>query len=50
MIIVNTDTIVGKEITQTLDMARGITLQTRHIGKDILRSAHHCRWRTDRIH
>ncbi len=36
MIIVNTDTIAGKEITQTLGMARGSTIQAKHIGKDIL--------------
>ena len=49
MIIVNTDTIVGKEITKTPDMARGITIQARHIDEDIMRYAHHCRWSTDRI-
>ena len=36
MIIVNTDFIVGKEITQTLGMARGSTIQAKHIGKDIM--------------
>jgi len=36
MIIVNTDTIAGKEITQTLGMARGSTIHAKHIGKDIL--------------
>jgi uncharacterized protein YbjQ (UPF0145 family) len=36
MIIVNTDFIVGKEITQTLGVARGSTIQAKNIGKDIL--------------
>jgi uncharacterized protein YbjQ (UPF0145 family) len=36
MIIVTTDTIAGKEITQTLGMARGSTIQAKHIGKDIM--------------
>ncbi|MCL7475725.1 MAG: YbjQ family protein [Methanosarcinales archaeon] len=36
MIIVNTDTIAGKEITQSLGMARGSTIQAKHIGKDIM--------------
>ena len=36
MIIVNTDTIAGKEITQTLGMARGSTIQAKHIGKNIM--------------
>lgn len=36
MIIVNTDFIVGKEITQTIGMARGSTIQAKNIGKDIL--------------
>lgn len=36
MMIVNTDFIVGKEITQTLGMARGSTIQAKNIGKDIM--------------
>ena len=36
MIIATTDTIAGKEIVQTLGMARGSTIQTKHIGKDIM--------------
>jgi uncharacterized protein YbjQ (UPF0145 family) len=36
MIIATTDTIAGKEITQTLGMARGSTIQAKHIGKDIM--------------
>ena len=36
MIVVNTDFIAGKEITQTLGMARGSTIQAKHIGKDVM--------------
>lgn len=36
MIIATTDTIAGKEIIQTLGMARGSTIQAKHIGKDIM--------------
>jgi len=36
MIIATTDTVAGKEITQTLGMARGSTIQAKHIGKDIM--------------
>lgn len=36
MIIATTDTIAGKEIVQTLGMARGSTIQAKHIGKDIM--------------
>jgi uncharacterized protein YbjQ (UPF0145 family) len=36
MIVVNTDFIVGKEITQTIGMARGSTIQAKNIGKDIM--------------
>ena len=36
MIVVNTDFIVGKDITQTIGMARGSTIQAKHIGKDIM--------------
>ncbi|MCL7411606.1 MAG: YbjQ family protein [Methanosarcinaceae archaeon] len=36
MMIVNTDFIAGKEITQTLGMARGSTIQAKNIGKDIM--------------
>ncbi len=40
MIVVNTDFIVGKEITQTIGMARGSTIQAKHIGKDIMAVLH----------
>lgn len=36
MIIATTDSIAGTEITQTLGMARGSTIQAKHIGKDIM--------------
>ena len=36
MIIATTDTIAGKQITQTIGMARGSTIQAKHIGKDIM--------------
>ncbi|AKB28155.1 hypothetical protein MSSAC_1587 [Methanosarcina siciliae C2J] len=36
MIIATTDTVAGKEITQTLGMARGSTIQAKHLGKDIM--------------
>jgi uncharacterized protein YbjQ (UPF0145 family) len=36
VIIVNTDTIAGSEIIETLGLARGSTIQAKHIGKDIM--------------
>jgi len=36
MIIVNTDNIAGKEIIETLGLARGSTIQVKNIGKDIM--------------
>ncbi|HUV81666.1 MAG TPA: YbjQ family protein [archaeon] len=41
MIIVNTDTIAGKEIVETLGLARGSTIQAKHIGKDIMSGLRH---------
>jgi uncharacterized protein YbjQ (UPF0145 family) len=41
MIIVNTDIIAGKDIIQMLGIARGSTIQTKHIGKDILSVLRH---------
>ena len=38
MIICNTETIAGKEITETLGMVRGSTVRAKHAGKDILAS------------
>lgn len=36
MIVVTSETIVGKKITQTLGLVRGNTIRARHIGKDIM--------------
>ncbi len=36
MIIVNTDTIPGKNIKSSLGLVRGNTIRARHIGKDIV--------------
>ncbi len=35
MILVNTDYIAGKEISETLGIARGSTVRARNIGRDI---------------
>jgi uncharacterized protein YbjQ (UPF0145 family) len=35
MIIVNTDYVIGKEITELLGLVRGNTIQAKNIGKDI---------------
>ena len=37
MILVNTDYISGKEL-EMLTLVKGSTIQTKHIGKDIIRS------------
>ena len=37
MILVNTDYISGKEL-ETLSLVKGSTIQSKHIGKDILQS------------
>ena len=37
MILVNTDYITGKEL-ETLGLVRGSTIQSRHLGKDILQA------------
>ncbi len=37
MILVNTDFITGKEI-ETLGLVKGSTIQSKHIGKDIMQS------------
>ena len=36
MIVVTTELIVGREITETMGLVRGNTIRARHIGKDIL--------------
>jgi uncharacterized protein YbjQ (UPF0145 family) len=35
MIIVNTETVPGKNITETMGIARGSTVRARHLGRDI---------------
>lgn len=35
MIIVNTETIAGREILESLDVVRGSTVRARNIGRDI---------------
>jgi uncharacterized protein YbjQ (UPF0145 family) len=35
MIVVNTEEIPGKKITETLGIARGSTVRARHLGRDI---------------
>lgn len=36
MIVVTSETIVGKRITKTLGLVRGNSIRARHIGKDIM--------------
>ncbi|MCT4660913.1 MAG: YbjQ family protein [Tissierellales bacterium] len=36
MLIVNTETIVGKEIVEVLGMAQRSTIRAKHMGKDIM--------------
>ena len=36
MIVVNTDTITGKQISETLGLVRGNTIRARHLGRDIV--------------
>lgn len=36
MIVVNTETIPGKEIAEVLGLVRGNTIRAKHIGKDIM--------------
>lgn len=38
MIIVTTDKIEGKKIVETLNIVKGSTVRSKHIGKDILSS------------
>lgn len=41
MIIVNTDFIAGKEITETLGLVKGSTIRAKHVGKDIVSGFRH---------
>ncbi|MEE8619553.1 MAG: YbjQ family protein [Dehalococcoidia bacterium] len=36
MIVVTTEQIEGKKITETLDLVRGSTIRARHMGRDIM--------------
>lgn len=36
MILVNTEKIPGKEIVEVLGLVRGSTIQSKHIGKDLM--------------
>ena len=36
MIVVTTDSVSGREVTEVLGMVRGNTIRARHLGKDIL--------------
>ncbi|VAW07546.1 UPF0145 protein TM_0763 [hydrothermal vent metagenome] len=36
MLIVNTEKIAGRNIVESLGMVRGCTVQTKHIGRDIM--------------
>ncbi|WP_372368337.1 YbjQ family protein [Candidatus Uabimicrobium sp. HlEnr_7] len=36
MMIVTTDRIIGKEVRKTLGVAKGNTIRTRHMGRDIM--------------
>lgn len=38
MLIVTTDTIVGRDITQVVGLVRGSTVRAKHIGTDIVAS------------
>lgn len=38
MILVNTNNIPGREITEVIGLVRGSTIQSKHIGKDIVAS------------
>ena len=36
MIVVNTETVPGKKVVETLGIVKGNTIRARHVGKDIL--------------
>ena len=41
MILINTNAIAGKEITETLGLVKGSTVRAKNIGKDILAGFRH---------
>ncbi|WDV47497.1 YbjQ family protein [Clostridiaceae bacterium M8S5] len=36
MIIVNTDYVAGKKVSETLGLVKGSTIRAKHVGKDII--------------
>jgi len=36
MIIVTTETVAGREVTESLGLVRGSTIRAKHLGKDIM--------------
>ncbi len=36
MILINTDNVPGKEITEALGLVKGSTIRAKHVGKDIV--------------
>ncbi|MBA5942080.1 MAG: heavy metal-binding domain-containing protein [Methanophagales archaeon] len=41
MLVVNTDFVPGKEITEVFGIVKGSTIQAKHFGKDILAGFRH---------
>lgn len=41
ILVVNTDFVPGKEITEVLGLVKGSTIQAKHLGKDILAGFRH---------
>lgn len=41
MLLVNTDYIINKEITETLGLVKGSTIRAKHVGKDIVAGLKH---------
>lgn len=41
MIVVNTETVPGREIDEALGLVRGSTIRAKHLGKDIMAGLRH---------
>lgn len=41
MLLSTTDTIIGKEITKQIGLAKGSTIRARHVGRDIMAGFRH---------
>ncbi len=41
MIVVNTETVPGREIDEALGLVRGSTIRAKHVGKDIMAGLRH---------